>query len=332
MKRRLIIIFLAILILNVGVLGTCLVQLSLPANDMTQELHIIPGTPSNKIIHNLAEKEIIKHPFIFKIYLMITRQLQNIRAGDYEFPPSTSAFEVARMLRTGDFKTYTLTLVEGWNLDQVAGYLEERGLADPKLFLALCQDPNFIQSLQIEGKSLEGYLFPDTYETYSPISEEDLIQKFVARFHEVYTPEWRQRTKEMEWTVKQVVTLASIVEKETGAPEERPLIASVFHNRLKKNMRLETDPTVIYGVPNFNGNLTRRHLETHTPYNTYMIAGLPPGPIANPGSEAIKAVLYPAQSNYLFFVSKNNGTHYFSTNMRDHGRAVRKYQILRQKD
>jgi UPF0755 protein len=132
-------------------------------------------------------------------------------------------------------------------------------------------------------------------------------------------------------TVHEVVTLASIIEKETGAPEERPLIASVFHNRLKKGMRLETDPTVIYGIPDFDGNIKRRHLETYTPYNTYKIKGLPPGPIASPGALALEAALYPAQSDYLYFVSKKDGTHQFSTTIKAHNAAVRKYQLRKKK-
>ncbi|PID40926.1 MAG: hypothetical protein CR984_00690 [Proteobacteria bacterium] len=131
--------------------------------------------------------------------------------------------------------------------------------------------------------------------------------------------------------VHEVVTLASIIEKETGAAKERPLISSVFHNRLKKGMRLETDPTVIYGIPDFDGNIRRHHLETHTPYNTYKIKGLPPGPIASPGALAMEAALFPAETNYLFFVSKKDGTHQFSTNIGDHNAAVRKYQLRRKK-
>ena len=172
-------------------------------------------------------------------------------------------------------------------------------------------------------------MYPDTYEIYYPQDATELIEKFVGRFWEVYPPEWRQRTQDMGWSVAQVVTLASIVEKETGVPEERPLIASVFHNRLKKNMRLEADPTVIYGIPNFTGNFPRRHLEAPSPYNTYLLPGLPAGPIANPGKASLEAVLSPPVTRFLYFVSKNDGSHYFSTNLRDHSNAVQKYQIRR---
>jgi UPF0755 protein len=149
----------------------------------------------------------------------------------------------------------------------------------------------------------------------------------VNRFHSVFSEEWKKRAAELGFTVHKIVTLASIIEKETGSPKERPLIASVFHNRLKKRMRLESDPTVIYGIKNFNGNLTRKDLKTATPYNTYKISGLPPGPIANPGKASLEAALYPANTNFLYFVSKNDTTHKFSTNLRDHNRAVRKFQL-----
>ena len=142
----------------------------------------------------------------------------------------------------------------------------------------------------------------------------------------MFPPEWEALAKSRGLSRHQVVTLASIIEKETGSPEERPLISSVFHNRLKQKMRLQSDPTVIYGIANFNGNLTRRDLKTPTPYNTYTIKGLPPGPIANPGRQSLEAALFPAESKFRYFVSKNDTTHYFSETLKEHNRAVRKYQ------
>ena len=149
------------------------------------------------------------------------------------------------------------------------------------------------------------------------------------RFRESISDTWRTRADGLGLTLHQVVTLASIIEKETGDPAERPLIASVFHNRMQKGMRLETDPTVIYGIKDFDGNLTRKHLRTPTPYNTYVIKGLPPGPIASPGHAALEAALYPAETDYLFFVSRKDRTHQFSSNLKDHQKAVRKYQLRR---
>jgi len=156
-----------------------------------------------------------------------------------------------------------------------------------------------------------------------------IITKMLQRFGSVFTSDWRNRCRELGFSIHAAVTLASIIEKETGAPAERPVISSVFHNRLRKKMRLESDPTVIYRVQNFNGNLTRKHLSARDPYNTYWIRGLPPGPIANPGFESLKAALYPAETPYLYFVSKNDKTHHFSANIREHNRAVRKYQLRR---
>jgi UPF0755 protein len=149
----------------------------------------------------------------------------------------------------------------------------------------------------------------------------------LERFRSNFSTDWEQKAAEIGFSLHEVITLASIIEKETGDPSERPLISSVFHNRLKRGMRLETDPTVIYGIKDFDGNLTRKHLETPGPYNTYIIKGLPPGPIASPGKKAIEAAVFPAQTEYLFFVSKNNGSHHFSSSLDDHNRAVQYYQL-----
>jgi UPF0755 protein len=151
----------------------------------------------------------------------------------------------------------------------------------------------------------------------------------VKRFWSVFKPEWEEQTKFLGLTIHQVITLASIIEKETAIADERPIISSVFHNRLKRNMRLESDPTVIYGIEDYDGNITRKDLKRPTPYNTYTMKGLPTGPISNTGAKAIEAALYPASTKFLYFVSRNDRTHYFSTNFKDHNRAVQKYQLGR---
>jgi UPF0755 protein len=196
-----------------------------------------------------------------------------------------------------------------------------------KNFLDAATDPETVRGQGIEADTLEGYLFPDTYYFPRGLDSATIIATMVKQFRAAFKPAWEQQAEALGMTVHEVVTLASIIEKETGAPEERPLIASVFHNRLKKGMRLETDPTVIYGIPDFDGNIKRRHLETYTPYNTYKIKGLPPGPIASPGALALEAALYPAQSEFLYFVSKKDGTHQFSRTIKEHNAAVRKYQL-----
>jgi len=183
--------------------------------------------------------------------------------------------------------------------------------------------------LGLGAETLEGYLFPDTYFFPKDVTVEKIISTMVLRFWSIFSPAWKERAKHYGLTVHQVVTLASIIEKETGAAFERPLISSVFHNRLRKKMRLESDPTVIYGIKNFDGNLTRKHLKTRTPYNTYAIRGLPVGPIANPGRASLEAALFPEKTSFIYFVSKKDTTHHFSTNLKEHNRAVRKYQLGR---
>ena len=195
-----------------------------------------------------------------------------------------------------------------------------------RLFIEKAHDQDFIRQLGIEGiDSLEGYLYPDTYRLMKPAGEEaDLLKMLVVRSLSV----WRDLSENAisDLNRHQTFTLASIVEKESGVDQERPVIASVFLNRLKKKMKLQSDPTVIYGLDSYDGKLTRANLRTPTPYNTYTIPALPPGPIASPGAQSLRAVLFPDDTKYLYFVSKNDGTHYFSVSLQEHNRAVRKYQ------
>ncbi len=252
---------------------------------------------------------------------------RRLKAGEYLLSPGLTPLEILAVLEKGLVRLHRLTVPEGLTLVQIAELIDRTGLASGPDVLARATDPARARALGITAETLEGYLYPETYFFPKTVTAEGILAAMVSRFREVFTAEWERRAGEIGLTLHQVVTLASIVEKETGEPSERPLIASVFHNRLKRGMRLETDPTVIYGLKHFDGNLTRRHLETATPYNTYLIKGLPPGPIANPGKESIRAALFPAPSDYLFFVSRNNGTHQFSTNLAEHNRAVQRYQV-----
>jgi UPF0755 protein len=237
--------------------------------------------------------------------------------------------QILDILVQGRSILYRLTIPEGYTIDQIAHEIARQGLGTAEEIQKLATDPLVAQSYAIDAQTLEGYLFPDTYYFPKDVEPRKIIKKMVERFKAQFQPVWEQRAKALSFSVHQIVTLASIIEKETGAPSERPIIASVFHNRLKKKMRLESDPTVIYGIPNFDGNIKRQHLQTRTPYNTYKIRGLPPGPIANPGSASIEAALYPDQTDFLYFVARKDGSHQFSTNINDHNRAVRKYQLRR---
>lgn len=314
----------------VGVLGLNLyVFIKTPSGETTQVVRFDKGTPLNAIVQTLDERGIISNVPLFKAYVLLKRASGRIRAGEYEFVPGLKPQEVLDLLMRGDFARNRITILEGWTIQDIARYLGNLNLVDPDRFVTKCRDLSFILSLGLPIHSLEGYLYPDTYEIYKPRSEEEVIRRLVGRFKEVYAKELEAPVSAKGLTMPQVVTLASIIEKETGASFERPLISSVFWNRLQKGMPLATDPTVIYGIPNFNGNLTREDLARPGPYNTYLNIGLTPTPIASPGLEAMRAAVNPAQTDYLFFVSKNDGTHQFSATYEEHQSAVVKYQINR---
>jgi len=287
------------------------------------------GEGFGTITRNLHARGLFDHPDKFKLLARFKGYDKKIRAGEYELSAAMSPREILVKLVSGKVRLYRLTIPEGYTLRQVAATVESAALCPAAEFSRAAADPALVISLGIKARDLEGYLYPDTYFFPKGVTGLEIVHAMTSRFNGVFKPEWKTRAADLKMSVHEIVTLASIIEKETGAAFERPLISSVFHNRLKKKMRLETDPTVIYGIPNFNGNLTRKDLATPTAYNTYVIRGLPPGPIANPGAKALEAALYPAETKYLFFVSKKDTTHQFSTNIKDHNKAVRKYQLRR---
>jgi len=296
-------------------------------SEVQKVISIASGQSFDKTSKQLLAKGIISHRVMFKIYAHITGQDKKIKAGEYLLSPSMTPAQVLDTITTGKVMQYKLTIPEGYNLQQIAIVVGKSKLVSEAEFLKTAMDKNYTRQMGINADTLEGYLFPETYYFPKGITVKKIISSMVRKYKDVFNEKLKKRAKEIGFTEHQIITLASIIEKETADASERPLISSVFHNRLKKRMRLETDPTVIYGIKNFNGNITRKDLRTRTPYNTYLIRGLPPGPIANPGKKAIEAALYPAVTKYLFFVSKKNKTHKFSTNIRDHNRAVRKYQL-----
>ncbi len=288
-----------------------------------------PGQNFISFTDNLFNSGIIKNPNKFKFLARVKKLDKKLKAGEYVLSPSIPPNEILDIIVSSRVLLHKVTVPEGYNLYQIATLIEKEALGTKNDFLRAATDPAIARRMNTQGNTSEGYLFPDTYHFPKGITSEKIIAAMVKRFHSVFDPKWKQRAEALGFSVHQIITLASIIEKETGADFERPIISSVFHNRLKKRMRLETDPTVIYGIENFDGNITRKHLRTRTPYNTYKIRGLPPGPIANPGIDAIKAALYPAETKFLYFVSKKDTTHQFSTNIVAHNQAVRKYQLRR---
>ena len=279
----------------------------------------------------LQDLGLIQSPLKFRLFARLSGDHRKIQAGEFQLYGTMTPRQILATLVEGKVLLYRVTIPEGYTLRQIAQTVSQAGFGDDATFYRLTTDPTLVQEEKLAGQSLEGYLFPDTYYFPKGFSQTKIIAAMIARFHHAISDVWLARAKTLGMTLHEVVTLASIIEKETGDPAERPLIASVFHNRLKKGMRLETDPTVIYGIKDFDGNLTRKHLRTPTPYNTYVIKGLPPGPIASPGHAALEAALYPADTDYLFFVSRKDSTHQFSSTLKEHQKAVRKYQLRRKR-
>jgi UPF0755 protein len=323
--------FFVLISILLGLYIDLLIYSNKPAHKETvkKEFIIARGQSFLTTAANLNQAGFIRHPFKFRLLARIKGFDKRVQAGEYLLSPAMSPNTILEKLVQGKINLHIITIPEGSNIYQIATISAEAGFGTKNEFIRSATDAALARKNGIEADTFEGYLFPDTY--YFPKGETPLkiIVKLVERFWEKFKPEWILRSQELGFTIHQVVTLASIIEKETGAAFERPIISSVFHNRLKKGMRLESDPTVIYGLKNFDGDLTRKHLSTITPYNTYKIKGLPPGPIANPGAASLEAALYPADTNYLFFVSKRDATHKFSTNLKDHNKAIRKYQLRR---
>ncbi len=290
---------------------------------------IIPeGLSLKQVAEELERREVIAGKTLFIFWARLKGYGRHIKAGEYALSPGMTPTQVLEKLIKGVVMNHTVTLPEGLTRRQMADILSEKGLVDRGAFLALTEDAGIIKKYGLSGRNLEGFLYPDTYQFARGLTPGKVVDVMVRRFFSLVAP-LSEAVEQSGMRLEQVITLASIVERETGLAAERPLIAGVFLNRLKRGMRLESDPTVIYGLSAFNGNLTRKDLLRSTPYNTYRVRGLPPGPIANPGIAAIEAVLYPAQTKYLYFVSKNDGSHHFSRTLAEHNRAVNYYQKKR---
>lgn len=287
----------------------------------------IPDRSTFQQVAALLEQEgLIKSRLAFVWLGRFQSADRKIHAGEFELNPSMAPAEILSRLTTGQVMLHPILIPEGLTMVQIAEIFGQQGLVDPHELLRLMKDPAFIASLGIKADTLEGYLYPDTYKFPRGIKPKEVITAMVEHLRQVYGPDLEARAQELKLTQHEVLTLASVIEKESGSNGEREEISAVFHNRLKKHIPLQSDPTVIYGLPSFDGNIHKKDLSSPSPYNTYRIAGLPPGPIANPGIQSIRATLYPSDSRALYFVSKNDGTHQFSATLEEHNQAVEKYQ------
>ncbi len=279
-----------------------------------------------RVAARLERDGLIRNRFYFITFGRLTRSERALKPGEYALSTALRPLDVLERFRSGTVVLHPVTIPEGYTIRQIAPVLSAAGLGDSDEFIRLTNDARFVESVGLNQPSLEGYLFPDTYAFPRRVSTEDIIRQMVARFQEVYSPRWDGQAASLGLTRHQIVTLASIIEKETGDEAERPFISAVFHNRLRLRIPLQSDPTVIYPIKGFNGNLRKVDLVRDSPYNTYRRRGLPPGPIANPGRAALEAALYPASVPYLYFVSRNDGTHQFSRSLREHNEAVDQFQ------
>ena len=302
-----------------------------PASDFSRPpevrtVDITEGMTLRQLAAKLEQEGLIRSQWAFVLLGKLAAADRRIKVGEYEMHAGMRPGEMLAAFLSGRVVLHPVTIPEGYTIVELAQVFAQRGVADPEDLIRLAHDGEFIRSLDIEAASLEGYLFPDTYKFARRTKPKEILTEMVQGLRRVLTPELRQRAQEIHMSLHQVLTLASVIEKETGAVEEREFISAVFHNRLKRGIPLQSDPTVIYGLESFDGNLRKADLESKSPYNTYRVRGLPPGPIANPGLGSIRAALYPAPTRHLYFVSRNNGTHQFSSTLAEHNQAVDKYQ------
>lgn len=300
---------------------------------VTELIQVPVGQSPRQLSELFAQRGIISSAKKFYRLGIYLRKWNGLKAGEYQLSSKQSPIEIFSVITSGISVGYRVTIPEGSNMYQIGALLEGQNLASKNEFVRLCRDRGLMKELGFVEPlpaSLEGYLFPETYFFNRTLSPRAMAKQMVQNFLRHWKPEFDRRAAELGLTQNQIVTLASIIEKETGAPEERPLISSVFHNRLKRGMRLQSDPTTIYGIwERYDGNIRKKDLLEATPYNTYAVAKLPVGAIANPGLLAIQAALFPQYSNYLYFVSKNDGRHVFTSTLQDHMIAVRDFQLNR---
>ncbi len=327
--RKLFLFFLVVATLIGGGAAYLVHQMFIYQNPEVVRVKIDKGSSIKTIAYRLEENHVVHNRFIFEAYARFTKKGAKFKSGEYEFPAGLILKEVADQIAKGDVILYKLTIPEGYNIKDVCRLLEKEKLTTFLECQRLVRNVEILPQKTPDTHTLEGYLFPETYLYDSDTTAEGLIKNMAQTFFEQVDATEIQRALDKGYTLNEWVTLASVIEKETGQAGERPLIASVFLNRLKIGMPLQSDPTVIYGVPDFDGNLTRTHLTTDTPYNTYTRGGIPYGPICNPGQGSLSAVLNPATSEYLYFVAKGDGTHYFSKTLEEHNQAVQRFQIKR---
>ena len=335
MKRILIGLFVIVL----AVLGAIVARIGIAETrpykgyaESEQFVEIPQGAGPASIGKRLVDAGIIRDTLGFRFEIARTRTGRRLQAGEYRFDQPMTVQEVVAKIARGDVYLVPITFREGLTIPEMAALFEARGLGPAAEFTTAASDEQLIRSIDPAARDLEGYLFPDTYATARHTTASELVPRMVAGFERVLTPDIRSAASARGLSVRALVTLASIVEKETGKAEERPLVAAVYSNRLRIGMPLQCDPTVIYALQRadqYHGNLTHENMQIDSPYNTYRYPGLPPGPIASPGRASLEAAANPADAPYLYFVARGDGSHVFAASLEEHNRNVNEYQRRR---
>ncbi|MBI4688765.1 MAG: endolytic transglycosylase MltG [Nitrospirae bacterium] len=329
MGRNIIAILICLLVLYI-VYVTVEFIVPLPTGTETPEIFIPLGATFKEAVEILAKERLIRDKNIFLLIGRLTGLHKKIRAGYYSISGTMSPLDVLLLLKNGQIIEYEITIVEGDSLLEIGEKLSGKNIVDEKTFMELAGDEDLLRSHNIAAPSIEGYIFPDTYKLPKGIEPENALDMMINSMREKFSEKLQRRAADIGFTEREVLTLASIIEKEAIINAERPVISAVYHNRLRKKMQLQADPTAIYGIKSSREKITASDLKRKTPYNTYFIKGLPPGPIASPGIKSIVAALYPADVPYIYFVSNNDGTHQFSVTAEEHLKAVELYREKKQ--
>ena len=329
MKKNLSIIFSSILLMIISYIAFEWFVPAQPGGGNI-EIEIPRGATFRQAVEILHDQKLIRDKTIFLLAGRLTGADRKIRAGFYSIWSSMSAFDIFNVIRRGQIIEYEIKILEGDSLQEISEQFEKTGIMKKEDFMTLAKNPDFLNSYDVEATSIEGFIFPDTYRIPKGVPPGDALGSMIDKMREKFSYEVLTRMEDIGMTENEVLTLASIIEKEAVVDSERPLISAVYHNRLRKKMLLQADPTAIYGIKSSREKITREDLLRKTPYNTYQIKGLPPGPIASPSLKSIVAALYPADVPYIYFVSQDDRTHQFSTTAEEHLEAVKLYRQRKQ--
>ena len=334
MKRAFLVLAALALVAGIAMAGVLYRRTSEPFKGYggsEQIVTIEPGSGTRTIAQRLIAAGVIRDDVTFRAALWRSGRARSLQAGEFRFDRPMAALDVIDKIARGDVYHRRITFPEGLTIREMAGVYEQQGFGKAMAFVEAANDASAIHDIDSAATDLEGYLFPETYTMPRDTTPAKLVGVMVARFRKLFTPEMQRSAHVHGLTLRQAVTLASLIEEETAKDDERPIVAAVYLNRLRIGMGMQADPTVIFALQRagrYDGNLRRDDLSFDSPYNTYRYPGLPPGPIASPGLASLQAAVAPAPVDYLYFVSRNDGSHVFARTLSEHNENVRQYQVV----